>query len=448
MEFQRRNVSCAALLMVCALVLLPSCRDNDARTEPFPPTVEPVTVNAPAMPTFTAPSMPTYVAPPMNFPAPTATSAPSIAPGAPDIRVAVLKDAPGIRLTVPASGARIILNGQPWRKLSGGTNVNVTFSGTTILLEGQPMASPSVRFESIVSDEGLRLNDHDAAGCVTLSHPPGRPGLLAVAQLNLEEYLAGVLAGEVPYDRWHAEALKAQAVVSRTYALSEMHGRTADAYDVECTVMSQVFRTGFKNVPSLMSAIQATRGQALTSGGQLFPAYFHSTCGGHTEAAAGIFPESATVKPLCGVQCAFCSQSPSFRWHATFSKEAMATKLRAQIPTLGTIETISFVDAKGVPVGGAAGDLRRVQTVSIKHSNGVSQMQGNAFRLAVGPKELKSLLFGQIVDKGDSLDISGGGFGHGVGLCQYGMEGMAAAGQPYINILGLYFPGAALTRLY
>ena len=97
---------------------------------------------------------------------------------------------------------------------------------------------------------------------------------------------------------------------------------------------------------------------------------------------------------------------------------------------------------------GAAGDMRRVQSVSIKHSNGVSQMQGNAFRLAVGPKDLKSLLFGQVIDRGDALEIAGGGFGHGVGLCQYGMEGMAAAGQPYVNILGTYFPSAALTRIY
>lgn len=441
MEFRYRQACRASLLLVAALLLLPSCNHHDSHTEPFPPPNEPYVVHSPAIPASIPMTGPSSL--PASIPI-----APSNVSTIPTIRVAVLKDAQAIKLSAPASGARIILNGQPWKKLEAGTTVNVTFSGSTMLLEGQSTNAASVRFESLISDEGLRLNDRDSAGIVTMTHPASRAGILAVAQLNIEEYLAGVLAGEVPYDRWHPEALKAQAVVSRTYALSEMRGRSADAYDVECTVMSQVFRSGFKNVPALYAAIQATRGQVLTSNGVIFPAYFHSTCGGHTEAAAGIFPEVATIKPLCGVNCPFCMQSPAYRWKASFTKDAIAAKLKTQIPAIGKIEAISFSDAKGAPIGASPADMRRVQTVSIKHSNGVSQMQGNAFRLAVGPKELKSLLVGQIEDRGDSIEINGGGFGHGVGLCQYGMEGMAATGQQYINILGLYFPGAALTRVY
>ena len=419
---------------LASLLLLPACKDRDSHTEPFPPSTDPIVVTSPSS------VMPMPVIEP--------SSPLTVASSVPTIRVAVLKDAPSIRLAVPLSGARIVLNGQPWRKLVAGSVVNVTAAGTAILLEGQPTGATSVRFESTVPDEALKLNDRDAAGSVTVSRPASRAGLLAVAQLGLEEYLAGVLAGEVPYDRWHPEALKAQAVVSRTFALFEMRGHAGEPYDVECTVMSQVFRSGYKNVPALMTAVQSTRGQALTSGGAIFSAYFHSTCGGHTEAAAGVFPEFAGVKPLCGVACPYCGQSPSYRWRALFTKEQIAAKLRTQISNLGTIESISFADARGVPISGSASDMRRVQTVSIKHSNGISQMQGNAFRLAVGPKELKSLLFGQIVDRGDAIEISGGGFGHGVGLCQYGMEGMAAAGQPYVNILGFYYPSAALTRIY
>ncbi len=429
MEFRNRLASRATYVVaLAALVLLPSCKDHDTRPEPYAPATVPV-VLAP----------PSQALPP---PAPTAGSR------VPEIRVAISKDAQSLRLTAPASGARIVLNGQPWRKLAAGAAVNITYSGATILLEGQPAGASSVRFESLAPDDALRLNDRDASGTLTVSHPSGRAGLLAVALLNLDEYLAGVLAGEVPYDRWHPEALRAQAVVSRTFAMYEMRGRTGDLYDVESTVMSQVFKSGYKSVPALMTAVLSTRGLALTSGGALFPAYFHSTCGGHTEAAAGIFPEFAGVKPLCGVTCPYCTQSPSYRWRASFSKEQIAAKLRTQIPNIGTIESISFADSKGIPVGNTSADLRRVQVVSIKHSNGVSQLQGNAFRLAVGPKELKSLLFGQVIDRGDTLDFGGGGFGHGVGLCQYGMEGMAAAGQPYTNILGFYYPGAALTRVY
>jgi len=364
----------------------------------------------------------------------------------PEIRVALLKDAPSLRIVAPAAGARIVLNGQPWRKLVAGATVNVTLSGPAILLEGQPVNAASVRFEALSSDESLKINDRDTAPFVSISKPGNRPGLLAIAQLNMEEYLTGVLAGEVPYERWHPEALKTQAVVSRTFALYELRGHAGEAYDVDSTIMSQVFRPGFRNIPSLNAAVQATRGQVLTSGGQLFPAYFHSTCGGQTAPAAGVFPEFGGVKPLCGVNCPYCKQSPSYRWSATFSKEQIAAKLRAQYPTMGKIESIAFMDSRGQI--GASPEMRRVLTVTITHSNGVTSMQGNAFRLAVSPKELKSLLFGQIVDSGDTLSISGGGFGHGVGLCQYGSQGMAQAGQPYTSILGFYFPGAALTRMY
>src|SRR6185436_1645409 len=112
-------------------------------------------------------------------------------------------------------------------------------------------------------------------------------------------------------------------------------------------------------------------------------------------------------------------QSPSYRWNASFSKEQIAAKLRPQHPGMGRIESITFSDANG-PIGASATDLRRATSVTIRHSGGTTTMQGNAFRLAVSPRDLKSLLFGQVVDSGDIISISGGGYGHGVGMCQYG----------------------------
>ena len=367
--------------------------------------------------------------------------------GAPEIRVALLKDASSVRVSAPAGGARIVLNGQPWRRLAPGTGVTIGTSGPTLLLEGQPVQTSSVRFESSAPDEGLKLNDHESASALNISRLPGRPGLLAVAHLNLEEYLAGVLAGEVPYNRWHPEALKTQAVVSRTFALFEVRAHAKDLYDVESTIMSQVFTPGQKSIPVLNAATSATRGQVLTSAGAIFPAYFHSTCGGETAPAAGIFPEFAHVRPLGGTVCPYCRQSPSYRWSATFSKEQIATKLRGSIPSLGRIDSIVFMDSRG-PIGAPASELRRASTVQIRHTNGVTNMQGNAFRLAVSPRDLKSLLVGQVVESGDSISIAGGGYGHGVGLCQYGSQGMATSGQPYTSILGFYYPGATLTRMY
>jgi stage II sporulation protein D len=390
---------------------------------------------------------PSYATVPQSVPPIVYSQPVTVAAAAPDIRVAIVKNAPAVRVTAPAAGARIILAGSPWKQIAGGQSVNVTFTGNILALEGQPLGVASLEVESFSPTMSVRLNEHEAAPRVTISKLPTQNGLLAVGRLNLEEYLAGVLAGETPYERWHAEALKAQAVVSRTYALCEIRNRAGEAYDVDCTTASQVFRGGYRGIPQLTTAIDGTRGQVLTSDGAPFPTYFHSTCGGHTEAAAGIFPEHAGVKPLCGVNCPYCSASPAYRWKAALSKEQIGAKLRAQNGSIGKIESIAFADVRGGPIGTTA-DLRRVQTVTIKHSNGVTQLQGNAFRLQVGPKELKSLLFGQIAERGDQLEITGGGFGHGVGMCQYGAEGMAAQGEPFVRILGLYFPGAALTRVY
>lgn len=405
------------LAVFFGLLALPACndRERDSRTESYRPA-------QPVPPSVTVSS------------------------STPEVRVAMFKDAPSLRVSAPLSGARIVLNGQPWRKLAPGTAVTVTFSGATLVLEGQPVQAANVRFESSIPSEALKLNDRETASALSISRG-SRPGLLAIAHLNLEEYLAGVLAGEVPYDRWHPEALKAQAVVSRTFALYEIRGHSNDPYDVESTIMSQVFRGGYKNIPVLNTAISATRGQVLTSGGTLFPAYFHSTCGGETAPAAGIFPDFAGVRPLSGTVCPYCKQSPSYRWNATFSKEQIAGKLRVQFPSMGKIESIAFLDSRG-QIGAPGAAPRRAASVQVRHSNGTTNMQGNAFRLAVSPKDLKSLLFGQIVDSGDSITISGGGFGHGVGMCQYGSQGMALTGQPYTSILGFYFPGATLTRMY
>lgn len=425
--FNRLKFPAVALLFV----LLSGCNKDRDRYEYSPPPPPPIIVQ---------PSN-AYVPPTVPGVATNGTQ--------PEIRVAVQKDATSIRIGAPSSGAKIVVNGTPWKQLPANAIVNVTYANGSLALEGQPVSGNSIRFDTFSPDAFIKVADKDASTMVVVSHPPSRTGLLAVALLNMEDYLTGVLAGEVPYDRWHPEAMKAQAIVSRTFALYEIKARSGDTYDVDSTMMSQVFKgANFRSVPALTTAVNATRGMVLTSGGAMFPAYFHSTCGGHTEAAGGIFPDHAGVRPLGGVKCPYCTISPSYRWRASYTKESIAVKLREKIPTLGKIESLTFSDAKGAPVGDPGSEPRRAQTVTIKHSAGTSTMQGNVFRLAVGPAALKSLLFVSVSDKGDSLDISGGGYGHGVGLCQYGSQGMAQSGEPYLRILGLYFPGAALTKMY
>lgn len=379
--------------------------------------------------------------------------APRRAEGAPTIRVAVLKDAPRVQITAGAAEARLVNQaGQEVQKLSANASVEILASPSGLLVGSAAISDRVLRIESVSAKDALRLNGQEV-GPRLLVRLTGGAGLQAIALLDLEEYLCGVLAGEVPFERWHTEALKAQAVTSRSYAFHQLKRNANEPYDVESTVMSQVFKAGYRSNAILNAAASSTRGLVLTYNGVPFSAYFHSTCGGHTEPGPHVFPEQAPIKPLSGAPCAYCQQSPSFRWKLALDKAALEQKLAAASAAgvLGTpwpagakIQSLDFLDAAGAPLV----PWTRAVQVSLRHGSGLVRMPGNQFRLVYSARELKSLLFERAVDTGAAVEISGGGFGHGVGLCQWGSQGMAQAGATYAQILGKYYPGAALTRMY
>ena len=384
--------------------------------------------------------------------------------GAPEIRVAILKDAHTLKIATGASDA-IVFNsaGQEVSRLPANSELQFDPSPSVATILITSSGPVNVSDSAQVSNDGtlrietprgsgspLKINGQDIASRVTLFRPGPQRGITAVARLDLEEYLFGVLGGEVPFERWHPEALKAQAIASRSYAYYQMKSNANQPYDVESTVMSQVFKPGFRSNPILSQAVNSTHGLIMTYNGAPFSAYFHSTCGGHTENGASVFPDQPQARALHGVNCPYCGQSPSYRWRWTIGKDALTEKLRpvASGAQLGVVRNIEFLDVSGAPIGNQVGAFRRVTTVRVHHAYGTFDLTGNAFRLAVGARDLKSLLLCQVTDRADYLDVSGGGYGHGVGMCQYGSQGMALAGQQYQTILGMYYPGAALTRMY
>ncbi len=375
------------------------------------------------------------------------------APGAPVIRVAVQKDAQTVSISSGGAEARVFnaVNGE-LRRIPANASLRIFALPAGLALEGGKSAGEWVGIESLSNAHPLRLNNVPLAPRVKVCRLSKSAGLTVVASLNLEEYLPGVLAGEVPFERWHKEALKAQAITSRSYAFYQVKKNAAEPYDVESTIMSQVFRAGYRDHAILKAVVDSTRGLVLTASGLPFPAYFHSTCGGHTERCDTVFPDQKMIKPLAGVNCGYCAQSPHYRWGWILNKDVLGKKLKIQLGEnvkIGKIIGVDFMDAAGMTVGlsHAAAVIRACQ-VRIRHDNGSLQLQGNAFRLLAGARDLKSLLIEQVTDRGATVEIFGGGFGHGVGLCQYGAEGLAAMGQPYANILGRYYPGAALTKMY
>ena len=231
-------------------------------------------------------------------------------------------------------------------------------------------------------------------------------------------------------------SLRAQSIAARTYALfaSRERGRK-DGYDVRDDQSDQVF--GGLLEPRggpLTRAVEHCRGMVLNHRSRMFKTFYHSTCGGHTADKKDVFGGPA-IPPLAGVPCAFCTKSKYYRW----TNESLTTdEVRVVLGLPGRLE------AAGV----AARDRsRRVSRFRFRCPDPV-EMGGVEVRSRLGPGVLRSTLVFEIRVAGDRLHVSGGGWGHGVGMCQMGARGMATAGASAADILAHYYPGAELRRLY
>ena len=261
--------------------------------------------------------------------------------------------------------------------------------------------------------------------------------LTLVNLVELEDYLKGVLPWEVN-PKWTMEVLKAQAVASLTYALFKAIENKDSRFDVSKGVMSQVY--GGKNSENSVTskAVDATRGQILTFKGELFPAYFHSTCGGATTDAEyqwDIEPHPA----LKGVQCEFCRGSKHYRWEVAIPKKEILAKLKKNRIALPSLDQIDADESDR---------FGRIRKFKIAGGGVGHKIRANDFRLWVDPAKLKSTLIQEIREEGGSFVFRGKGWGHGSGMCQYGAKGLSDLGYSYRDILEYYYPGSKITQFY
>lgn len=256
---------------------------------------------------------------------------------------------------------------------------------------------------------------------------------MMIQDIPLERYLMGVLEKEMSPD-WPLEALKAQAVASRTYALYRKAHPRHEKYDVLTDTSDQVYEKRRHYHHSVMEAVSATEGQVLKYDGKIFEAFFHSTCGGISERADHVWP-GVNSPPLLNVhEDPYCSASPSSHWKYQVSREELAT--------LFSQNGYFFKDDWRLEVEDRD-EMGRVKTMSLINENHKTSLSAITLRQIVGNSHLKSTLF-EIEDSEDPVVFSGRGSGHGVGLCQWGARGMAEAGMSYRDILEFYYPGSEL----
>ncbi len=251
--------------------------------------------------------------------------------------------------------------------------------------------------------------------------------------LSMGDYLKSVIPGEIPAN-WNAEALKAQAIASRTYAYHHILGnKNRKLYDLDATTSFQVYKGMVSEKPFTNDAVESTSGEVLMYNGGPILAFFHSTCGGRT-ADNGDLWEGKNHPYLKSVPCPYCESSPHYRWSTDLTLDKIRESLQRHNQFTGRIRSIAFKSHEG-----------RVTDVIVRHTQGVTTMKGNQFRLLFPTDSLKSTFF---VSKkgGRGLHFEGRGWGHGVGLCQWGARGMAEKGFNYKKILQYYYRNGRIER--
>jgi stage II sporulation protein D len=272
----------------------------------------------------------------------------------------------------------------------------------------------------------LRVGNREGVGRVRLLARKGK--LLAVAVVPLEAYVAAVLRREAP-PRFHPEALAALAVAVRTYAVGAAGKPRDPAYDVVGGVEDQVF-DGSSGTPAVFrEAADRTRGRVARYRGELARTVYHSTCGGRTEDAGSAWGKD--IPYLRAQPCDDCADSPVYRWEYRLSE----AEARRMAKTLGVPpgKDLRIAVIGRTPTG-------RASRLRISSGGVVREVQAAEFRKAAGYANVRSLKM-EIVPVSGGWRITGEGWGHGVGLCQFGANGMARRGAGFREILARYYPG-------
>jgi len=346
----------------------------------------------------------------------------------PEIRVLLLDKQERVKIAV-FGPYEVWLSGggeQP-RKLFSGEDMGekeARYRDLDVIIDGVVCTRQTV--EIIPQRVPVEVGGRRYRGSLRISGRNG--GLRVINVLSMEGYLRGVVPGEMK-SRWPAAALEAQAIAARSYALTRMERRADGQFDVFATPADQNYLGLDRETERTNAAVAATSGAVLRYGGQVLPAYYHACCGGSTAKARQVFGD--TKKPLQGVRCTYCTRADLFKWEKTIPLNEAARKL-----------SVNDLIGLSLQVPGLDG---RVAEVTLHRADGSTlQMVGSTFRSRLG---LLSTRF-KLKAAGSDFVFEGGGYGHGVGLCQWGAKGMADIGRSREQILEHYYPGARIVKSY
>lgn len=298
------------------------------------------------------------------------------------------------------------------------------------ILVSKEKLSPPLIFNTATPESYINIDGNNYKGKFKITVEENK--LNIIEYVELEKYVTGVLGPEMG-SSWPIEALKAQAVAARTYALT-LIDRTKP-YDLTNTTKHQAY-TGINNIsPKIISAVKETEGKVLTYRNKIFRTYYHSNCGGRTTTPSGAW-DIKIIKPLRGVKDPYCKYGKHFIWNNYISNYDLINFLdKKNIKKIYSLK-IYTKDRSG----------RTIKFI-LRTDAGKFKIEASKLRSFFGEDKLKSTLITRIVKLSKGFKIYGRGWGHGVGLCQEGAKVMADKGWSYEKILRFYYPGSEIKNI-
>jgi stage II sporulation protein D len=334
------------------------------------------------------------------------------------IRVAILKGADTVKLDGDVLSA------------TDDSGKVTTLEPSSVFRSERGMVQFGTRYSRTVrvaSSEIVRVNGKSYRGLVELSNQNGK--LLVVNELPLEHYLVGVITSEIS-STWPMEAIKTQAVIARTYAVAKRKERSKAYYHLESTVMDQAYDGNGQEDSRASRGVHETEGEVVSYNGSVIQAFYHANSGGRTEASQNVW--SVSLPYLQGVECQYGLTSTTSNWQQSLPLSRIESALKIH----------GILDIKAGP----RNNRGRLKTVLLVTERGNVTLPATKFRMAIGSTVVKSTGFTVRVESGSAF-FSGSGYGHGVGLCQYGAKQRALDGFTYAEILSYYYPGTRLSKL-
>ncbi|MBI5299494.1 MAG: SpoIID/LytB domain-containing protein [Deltaproteobacteria bacterium] len=349
----------------------------------------------------------------------------------PTIRVAVLKEIPKITIQGDKLWAKTQSQESP-EEIESPAKIQATPHGFKI---GNIFYQDST-LQIGSEEEILQVGEKKFKGELEIQRTAHNK-LLILNQLPMEDYLVGLVHGEISAS-WPMEAIKAQVVAARTYAMRQQKEQSPGKqnYDLESNTDDQVYigSLGKTEDRTVEQAVKATEGEILWNNG-FYPAYFHSCCGGETETVERVWGKKEISSSIVDK---FCEQCPYNSWELHLSQRELLDLLKSHGLEGRRIKSITAEKYETSP---------RNAIIIIETDQMSLFLGATEFRRIVGHKDLKSTWF-DIQTTPREIIFKGKGFGHGVGLCQWGVKEMASSGKNYHEILDFYYPRAQIRKIY